>query len=564
MKPPACSVCGTRRIAMRGVAYCFECWPGGPVIPPPCLQCGSRSNYFANGLCTQCHYLAKAHVDSCRECFAWGATRQRKWRCNACEHRAAMFPRGVCSACHRESTIDPRGYCRLCRRQRTHVTVDNRWGTVEDAVKHGHQLFIADLFTRPGEHIANPYELRRPAVPFVAMAPVRHQQLSLFDWPREIARGMRFGADPPDERLVVYLHHFVEERAARHGWNEGHAGEVDRGTRILLGLQDTPGAAIKASELMWTTQLGISRPALQEVLTAAGFYEEDREPPINRWFTAQTADLPATMRDELSVWLDVMVHGSDRLPRRLPRAADTARTQLNYTVPVIRGWATRMQSLREVGSDDIRQALPAFGSGRNLMLTGMRSIFGILKARKLVFVDPTSRIHAKAPNLPPLRTVNLDELRAALDSDNPACAALAALLAYHALRAHQLCTLRLTDIRDGRLYLDKQVIPLAEPVRQRVAAYLDYRTRRWPRTSNQHVFLSYKSAVLDGPVGNAFLRYQLKMAPLSIRQDRILEEVIVSNGDLRRLIDLFGLSPAGAVRYTHSPEAAAAASDHPR
>jgi hypothetical protein len=175
-----------------------------------------------------------------------------------------------------------------------------------------------------------------------------------------------------------------------------------------------------------------------------------------------------------------------------------------------------------------------------------------------VFINPTSRVHAKTPNQRPLPTVDLDQLRAALDSGNPACAALAALLAYHALRAHELCSLRLTDIRDGRLYLDKQVIPLAEPVRHRVATYLDYRASRWPRTANQHLFLSYKSAVHEGRVNNNFLRLQLGMAPLSIRQDRILEEVIATNGDLRRIIDLFGLSPSGGVRYTHCAEAAAA------
>ena len=558
MSLPACSVCGTRRVAMRGVAYCFECWPGGPVVPPPCLKCGSRSNYFANGVCTQCHYLAKARVDSCRDCLAWGATRQRKWRCAACEQRAARYPRGICGACHHEGTIDGRGYCRLCRRQRTHVTVDNRWGTVEDAVKYGHQLFIADLFFRSGEHVANPYELRHPPVPFVPMTPVEHQQLTLFDWPRQVAHGMQFGADPPDERLVAYLHHFVEDRAAHYGWDDGYAGEIDRGTRILLALQDTPGAVIKASELFWTTELGISRSALAEVLTLARFYEEDREPPITRWFNAQTADLPAGIREELAVWLDVMVHGSDRLPRRLPRSPKTAQWQLRYALPVIRQWAHRMDSLREVSSEDVRQALPPTGSRRTMMLGAMRSIFGILKARKLVFINPTSRLHAKKPNDPPLPTIDLDQLRAALDSDNPACAALAALLAYHALRAHELCSLRLTDIRDGRLYLARQVIPLAEPVRERIAAYLDYRATRWPRTTNQHLFLSYKSAVHGGPVNHKFLSLQLGMAPLNIRQDRILEEAIASNGDLRRIIDLFGLSPGGGVRYTHSAEAVAA------
>ena len=46
---------------------------------------------------------------------------------------------------------------------------------------------------------------------------------------------------------------------------------------------------------------------------------------------------------------------------------------------------------------------------------------------------------------------------------------LAALLAFHAVRIHQLCALRLTDLRDGRLHVGAQVILLAGPVRQRLA-----------------------------------------------------------------------------------------------
>jgi hypothetical protein len=44
-------------------------------------------------------------------------------------------------------------------------------------------------------------------------------------------------------------------------------------------------------------------------------------------------------------------------------------------------------------------------------------------------------------------------LRRALDSDEPAEALLAALPAFHAVRIWQLATIRLTDIRDGRLFL---------------------------------------------------------------------------------------------------------------
>jgi hypothetical protein len=59
----------------------------------------------------------------------------------------------------------------------------------------------------------------------------------------------------------------------------------------------------------------------------------------------------------------------------------------------------------------------------------------------------------------------------ALDSTKPALLGL---------RSRQLRQLKLTDIRDGRLHLDSRVVLLADTVRTRLAAYLDYRTRSWP------------------------------------------------------------------------------------
>lgn len=181
MKPRRCTVCATRPVAMSGVKYCFTCWPGGPAAPPPCLRCGSTIRYFSNGLCARCHAHADAGVDSCTDCFAWGATRHRKWRCKACERWAQDRPVGACTACQRTVTLDQNGYCRLCRRQRTYIT-DNVWGSVEDAICHGHQLFFADMFLQIGQH--TPYRSRRPSVPIVVSRPVTHRQLTLFDWPR--------------------------------------------------------------------------------------------------------------------------------------------------------------------------------------------------------------------------------------------------------------------------------------------------------------------------------------------------------------------------------------------
>jgi len=67
---------------------------------------------------------------------------------------------------------------------------------------------------------------------------------------------------------------------------------------------------------------------------------------------------------------------------------------------------------------------------------------------------PTTRVkvgyhEAKQP-LP----VNVELLRTALMSDDPARAALVALVAFHGLRAGQLQRLQLTDVRDSRLHVE--------------------------------------------------------------------------------------------------------------
>src|SRR6185437_735098 len=120
-------------------------------------------------------------------------------------------------------------------------------------------------------------------------------------------------------------------------------------------------------------------------------------------------------------------------------------------------WAATRASLREITRADVLAALPPSGQPRATTLQGLRSIFRILRARKLVFTNPTFRIHVPAPamDVPP-----------AVD---------------------------LTDLRGGRLHLDARVILLAAPVRDRVGAYLTYRAQAWPTTANAYLFVHARS-----------------------------------------------------------------------
>jgi integrase len=201
-------------------------------------------------------------------------------------------------------------------------------------------------------------------------------------------------------------------------------------------------------------------------------------------------------------------------------------------------------------------ALPEGGNPRATLGAALRSIFKVLKARKVTFTNPTLRIKTGEPASRQPLPADLSVLREGLESPDPARAALTALLAFHGLRAGQLRTLHLTDLRDGRLHLDDRTILLAAPVRHRLAAWLDDRNKRWPNTANPHLFIHYRTATQTRPVGVHWLHLKLGSSVRAIREDRILNEAHASAGDLRRLCDLFGLSVKAAERYT-------ATRDHP-
>jgi integrase len=563
-----CQACGIRPPAMREIPCCFDCWPGGPVAPPPCRSCGSAGDYYTSGLCARCHPRApgqksqawstaarKVVVDSCPDCCGWGVTRTYGWLCPGCKAWRERYPAGTCAACGRVIAVDSSGACRLCRKQRSIIArrdgirVDHV--SLAEANKGGQQLFFATagMFHQEG-HGKRPYVRKSVPPDLTLLRPAAHCQLVLLDVPRDLQAGMRLGfPSPADPALEAAFHEFVREHARRYGWTTQKAERVQRAIRIMLGIQDTPGAAIRRSDVALLSRIKHSAAVVADVLAEAGMLEEDREPAVVRWFNAETGNLPAQMRHELGVWFDIMRNGSATPPRRRPRADTTAGSQLRWALPALRQWAAQHASLREIGRDDVLAVLPPSGTPRAVMMQGLRSIFRILKGRKLVFVNPAARISAPQRAVQAPAPVGLVALRGALDSSDPARALLAALLAFHAVRIYQLCALRLTDARDGRLHIGDQTVLLAEPVRQRLARYLDFRQQTWPASVNPYLFVHVRNAGTAGHVTPGWIRKQLGMSGQLIRLDRIFDEAQATGGDLRALCDLFGLSISGAYRY---------------
>jgi hypothetical protein len=421
---------------------------------------------------------------------------------------------------------------------------------VVEANRHGQQLFLADTFRQKRPARPRPAALPVPHGRY----PVPHRQLVLFEAPRDLARARhgRIG-DPPIGELAALLDQAAIDHATRHGWSKTRRVAAQAAIRSLLTLQDSPGTLIKASEVADLAQPSSNVQPVLEILTAAGMLEDDRDPAINAWFVRQVdgLGLPEPMTSELRTWFVMLRDGSTTPPRFRPRSHSTIRLRIRTVLPTLQAWAaTGHRSLREITREHITAALPPPGSPRALLGSSLRSLFGVLKARKMVFTNPTTRIRTGRPETRQPLPLDLSVLREAMNSTQPHRAAIAALIGFHAPRSAQLRELQLTDVRDGRLHLPDRAVLLAAPVRERVVAWLDYRARRWPHTVNPHLFVNAYTAVRLGPVSHLWISQTLGISPQAVREDRILHEAIATQGDVRRLCDLFGLSVRGAERYT--------------
>ena len=565
---------------MARVAYCFACWPGGPVTPPPCLKCSSHQGYYAAGLCIRCHPWGDPGPDSCRDCLAWGARRTNKWLCIGCCHWRVKYSNpakrggiGPCIGCGRTLMLGARRVCRLCHKQATFVREPNRPFDAIAANKHSQQLFLADMFTRRNSPTRRPGELTRDALadlvgtgrrqplqqPVPHWLTLRDQQLALFTMKPDLASAGRAGlqdrAHPED---VAPLEEVARQLAADNQWSRRQLKEAIIGTRIMLGIQDDRRAPIRASEVEALRDIDMCVWTVLEVLDVAGALIEDRPPSLDLWFAERVVGLPEPMTTELRTWFDIMKNGTTIAPRRRPRSKQTITLHLTWALPYLRTWAADgVTSLREISRQDVLAALPPSGNPRSQAGQGLKSIFRLLKDYRVLFVNPSARVKTgeHSTNQPlPLDTTLVRKL---LLSEKSSTALIVALIAFHGLRMAQLQELQLTDIRDGRLTTRGRVIPLAEPVLERHAAWLDHRVATWPDTTSGYLFVNQRSVRRNQPVGYLWLHRSIGpgITARKIREDRILSEAHATGGDVRAIADLFGLSINASLRYVSTLEA---------
>ena len=571
--PPKCNSCQDNRVAWTRprVDLCYRCLPGGPFAAPPCRSCGTAKDYFSQGLCHLCHPRSPQRPGACKGCMAWGVYPKYNWTCWPCRWWRTHYPEGTCTFCGRLARIGYSGACRMCVEQAQITQEPGRALDYAGANQHSQQLFLANMsFKRrvtprlalePGgprsrarsEPWKSRYKNRLPVPAGTGFDD--WVQLTLFD----------IGPDPEavrqrvlveDSDLTRYCAAIVNEHAERYGWSVRQRNDVTRSLRLLQTLRATPTAKIRATDVLQLPRYDGNVISTIDVLAEAGLLIEDRPSRVEVYFAAKTSALPAGMREHLELWLQVMLEGSRQAPRQVPRDPQTVRVQMAGLVTVVNYWAAAgHQSFAEVTPADIADALLPLNPGpRHAAELALRSLFRHLKGRRLIFSDPMRCIKSTpvAGNLP----LALDPavIREELNHPDPAVALAVALIAFHALTKSELRHLQLTDIVDGRLTVGDRDIPLAAPVRTRLAAWLDHRQRRWPNCANPHLLVSRRTAPRLVPVGHSFPWKGITLRPRALREDRILHEIHATGGDVRRICDLFGLSIEGATRYLKTVE----------
>ncbi len=350
--------------------------------------------------------------------------------------------------------------------------------------------------------------------------------------------------------LQTYCRDIVREHAEQHGWSQRQTNDVIRSLRLLQTLRLTAGAKIRATDVQRLPRYSGNVPSILDVLAAADLLIDDRISPIERYFAGKTADLPEPMASQLQTWLEALLNDRITAPRQRSRDPQTARLHIMAVAPIVAAWAAAgHQSLAEITREHVLEGLPTSGGRRYLAESGLRSLFGTLKARKLIFLNPTRGRRLTSPNSTIPLPLETETIRDALNSAEAAVALAVALVAFHALTSKQVGDLKLTDVVDGRLGVSERVIPLADPVRARLSAWLDHRARTWPATINPYLLINRKTAPRLTRSGRYFPWVRAGISPQALREDRILDEIHASGGDVRRICDLFGLTIDATLRY---------------
>jgi hypothetical protein len=220
----------------------------------------------------------------------------------------------------------------------------------------------------------------------------------------------------------------------------------------------------------------------------------------------------------------------------------------------------RYSTLRQVTSDDITTWLASRpGRSRAQDASTLRSLFGILKAERLIFASPVRgvRVSRRNPSVPAPLPAHLVTATAEAAKGDPALRVAVALAAVHALLPGQIRHLRLdqVDVPGRRLDPGGLDHPLDEFTAAAIRGYLAFRNHRWPATTSTYLLATRKTAHTGEPVSRFWMNRLFRGLPVTaaqLRDDRIIEEALSGRADPLHLAAVFGFGPRTGLRYAQA------------
>ena len=497
---------------------------------------------------------------SCRDCLGRG------WfdcpRCKACWCFVAKVTSQYSDICHRDiAAID--GVCRLCRRQAGLIAGPDNKTRVDltIAARTGHQLFIIGTLRPRGGPPPRPAS-SEPTRVSLRSVPPRWTELTLFDMPRTL-HGVSSKLPLLEPELEAFLISRAERIAELRGWPPRTVGAVGRGIRILCAVH-RPGERIRDSTIAQLTHTAVPANHALEVFEGLEIFLDDRADSLDRWCQKHFASLAPSIRVELDMWIWLLRHGTSR---RRPRVRSTVVTLLRLVLPFLTEYGGKYTTLRQVTRDDLATWLTN-RPHRTCEASALRSLFGTLKAERLIFSNPMRGIKGgRIPTTIPA-SLTTDEVEAVAQAAlrDPALRVVVALSGIHALLALRVRTLLLdqVDLAEWRLDPESLNRPLDEYTAKAITDYLDYRRGRWPNSTNPHLLISQNTATTTTAAGTFWLDKLVKPLPVGLdrlRQDRILEETLASGADPFHLAHVFSLGAKTSLRYTTAVAPSAAEHD---
>ncbi|WP_454607320.1 hypothetical protein [Streptomyces tendae] len=498
---------------------------------------------------------------ACHQCGSWFAAKM-KVTCEPCSTFArnrsnSAASTGACARCLRVDLPLADGYCRGCR---WHVANHGPG----DIARFGTQLWLGSPVPAPtslrrsgvapppprrpvSEHVIAPgqerlFELRRDWSPVVELA--RHDLPTLTD---------------SAERLLADLDSAMKQEM----WSTVPATKTRNTLTVLVSWlgADAPLLESDIRALVDNRSLKFSGRRVTQFLEARGLLIPDaefRRDAYQKRLEAELAALPATIAQELSVWIKAV-----RGEGKWEHTGRTYRSIARYwhvLDPILNGWiADGVESLREITQDDVKRAIATRkGTPARSIHIVLRNVFRALRRESVIFRDPTrGLVFAGINKTPP--SVPSDRLAGVLShAQNDFQRFVMVLVCVHALSGTDMRHLLLADLdlsherlivrRPGK----RHIIYLDELTYRCASAWLRERHRRWPVTTNPHLLINRWTAVdtTHSPIGTTFTAIfrPTGLTMPTLRQDRIRNEAFERDDPLH-LMRLFGISSHTAMRY---------------